>query len=66
MTLRNRPPFISHWRTRTPVCAIDTYTTSRLSNSMVAPHPAVSLDLNSFGISTPCLRENIYWKDDWV
>jgi len=45
------PPFISHLRTNTPVCAMDTYTTSPLSNSIVAPQPAVSLDLNSFGMS---------------
>src|SRR6476660_9649875 len=41
---------MSHLRTSTPICAIDTYTTSPLSNSIVAPQPAVSLDLQSFDI----------------
>jgi hypothetical protein len=38
-------------RTNTPVMAIDTKTTSLLFNSMVAPQPAVSLDLKSFGMA---------------
>src|SRR6516162_860476 len=42
---------MSHLRTNTPVCAMDTYTTSPLSNSIVPPQPAVSLDLKSFGMS---------------
>jgi len=36
--------------TNTPDCAMDAYTTSPLSNSIVAPQPAVSLDLKSFGM----------------
>jgi len=48
-----RPPLMSQWRTSTLVCAIDTYTTSPLSSRIVAPQPAVSLDLKSFGMLRP-------------
>src|SRR5262245_44749441 len=55
MRLLKSPPFMFHRRTNTPTCAIDTYTTSPLSNSIVAPQPAVSLDLKGLGITRlPC------------